>query len=291
LLVNEALSKMTGYPVPKLLGMSVLQIIGSEERSGLHSSLTRATLGRRTPIRVSTRYQPASGDRVWAELTTTPVLDEDGTARTGISCLQSLSPRDTPEVERSARHDSQTGLLTPAALRQELADALHRSRRFDTNGALFVAQIEHVDPATRLPVADQEGDLFAMAARRLAAVLRAEDSITRLDDNTVAVLIEEISVSDASGMSERIGAALRQLVTREGRAIETRADIGVAVLGDQCDDADAVLTQVDVALKRAKRIGPNTHVLFERVEDPPVKPQQAKQPLYSRSAEEAHNHS
>jgi diguanylate cyclase (GGDEF)-like protein len=91
------------------------------------------------------------------------------------------------------------------------------------------------------------------AAGILKSILRPTDTIARLGGETFAVLIEEVANPDTPIMiSARIQTRVRKYLARLENELQMRANVGVALCGQELTTADEVLHAAEQALALAK---------------------------------------
>src|SRR5205823_14850904 len=104
--------------------------------------------------------------------------------------------------------------------------------------------------------------LLCLVASRLQHGLRAEDTAARLGGDEFAVLIPGLtSAAEARATAERLLDRVHQPATIEGRPMNIRASVGVA-LGAAGDDGDPIVRNADTAMYWAKQQGKAQVVLF-----------------------------
>lgn len=96
---------------------------------------------------------------------------------------------------------------------------------------------------------------------RLQASVRGHDTVARLGGDEFAVLLESVDLQTATEITDRIHAALRELVPIEGSGLNAHASIGIALSGDTTRPDD-ILRNADAAMYNAKRQGKNRHSIF-----------------------------
>ena len=112
----------------------------------------------------------------------------------------------------------------------------------------------------------EAGDvLLAVAAQRLAACLRAEDTVARFGGDEFALLVEEVDgEAGAVTVAERIAASFREPVLLDTREVFVGASVGIVISKPRCGDgADSLLRNADLAMYRAKATGRGRHVMFD----------------------------
>jgi diguanylate cyclase (GGDEF)-like protein len=168
----------------------------------------------------------------------------------------------TRELSHRALHDGLTGLPNRVLVLDRAAQMLARARRDPglEAGALFIdidgfkqVNDRHGHPA---------GDLVLRAvAERLAATLRAQDTVGRIGGDEFVVLAESTGQSAALELiAERIVEALRApLALPGGAVISVSASVGLAQ--GRYDTAEELLRDADRALYRAKAAGKDRYAV------------------------------
>jgi len=98
---------------------------------------------------------------------------------------------------------------------------------------------------------------------RLAACVRATDTVARIGGDEFAVILESVEIErDAHAVAQKIVAALREPFEIEGHRVEVSASVGVAILCDRDGFlAEALLKRADRALYDAKGAGKDRYAL------------------------------
>jgi diguanylate cyclase (GGDEF)-like protein len=105
--------------------------------------------------------------------------------------------------------------------------------------------------------------LLRETARRLDAVVRAQDTVARLGGDEFAILLEDVERDrEALEAAARLKAALEPVVTVAGRELRSAASIGVAWAWEGAT-ADEILRNADVAMYAAKDRGKAQVAEFE----------------------------
>jgi diguanylate cyclase (GGDEF)-like protein len=169
------------------------------------------------------------------------------------------------EMQQLAFHDSLTGLANRALLTLRLEGTLQRRQRPPLGPAVLFLDLDDfkmVNDSLGHGVGDR---LLSLVAERLRGCLRPADTAARLGGDEFAILLDEVrSISDASGVAERMIAALRAPFTVDGTRVLIHASIGVVIATPERTSADELLRDADIAMYRAKERGKGTWELFEQ---------------------------
>jgi len=165
------------------------------------------------------------------------------------------------EREQQAYHDALTGLANRKLL---ISDARQRIERADDDNlavALFLLDLDRFKEINDT-LGHQVGDaLLQLVGRRLAAVVRPEDTVARLGGDEFAILVTDVAQpGQAMDVAERVRAALAEPFRHDSMSFEIDASIGVALHPDHGQDFETLLQRADVAMYVAKERGTGIEV-------------------------------
>lgn len=156
----------------------------------------------------------------------------------------------TKGLARQALRDEATGLISHALYRDRLKRALAFARRRDREVAVmmidfaFDPELERNDRLTDVALAE--------AGRRLADDLRETDSIARLADCKLGLLIEGMRTPNHAAMvAKKILRRLRSSVDVDGKAIDLIPSMGIAIYPREGGESDLLLRRAEAALRQA----------------------------------------
>lgn len=162
-------------------------------------------------------------------------------------------------LHRQALTDELTGLANHRRLQELLAQGVERFHRTQTPLALLLLDLDDFK-AVNDSRGHQTGDLVLRAvADALRDCCRADDEPARYGGEELAVLIQGVEFAQAVGLAERVRAAVEalELVDTEGERLRVTTSVGVAALGPEIADGEALIAAADQALYQAKRDGKN----------------------------------
>jgi diguanylate cyclase (GGDEF)-like protein len=164
--------------------------------------------------------------------------------------------------ELLAMHDPLTGLPNRTLLLKRAERVLRDSG--ERLVALLFIDLDHfkqVNDAMGHPIGDE---LLRQIGQRLAEVIREEDFAARLGGDEFAVLCDELGdAATVLELANRIAAALSGPVVLRGVSLHVEASVGIALSPMHARDVDGLLQRADVALYKAKEIGPGSVVLYD----------------------------
>jgi diguanylate cyclase (GGDEF)-like protein/PAS domain S-box-containing protein len=244
---------------------------------------------------VEHRILRRDGETRWVSTRSQTVFEVDGAARRPVRTVGAVidvterklaeeelrRARDSVEIanrelqralEREqvvSRTDGLTGLpnrvLFQDRLRQAIASAAREPGRRVAVLLMDLDNFKEINDTLGHPAGDQ---VLIQIARRLAGVLRDEDTITRLGGDEFAVLLPAVSMPPESvqQVAQKLLAALTAPVFYEDRELHIAASIGISLYPDHGDDAALLVARADVAMyaSKARRAGP---VLYDPAMD------------------------
>ncbi|MDY7101135.1 MAG: EAL domain-containing protein [Actinomycetota bacterium] len=265
---NAAAERLFGWDSEEVVGRPAIDLVPPGLRDRYRRALT--THG---------ASGPATG--VTGEALEVPGLRRDGSTfpmrlavastRVGdeqmfIANLRDVSDRRALEdaLAHQATHDGLTGLPNRTELLARLDDALDHAGSGAGDVAILFIDLDRFKVVND-SLGHRAGDLLLVeVARRLGAVVRADDVVARLGGDEFVVLCSRVTDRAAvDEVAERICEALAEPVSLDGADAYVSVSVGIAWAGSNAD-ADRMLRAADLAMYRAKGTGRNRVVVFDR---------------------------
>jgi len=199
-------------------------------------------------------------------LTTTAPLRNGHDVVVGV-LTTSLDITDRKQAEAHLIHLAHHDPLTDLPNRVLLSDRLRRevglARRGDRPFALHLVDLDDFKSINDL-LGHSAGDRFLIeAARRLRAVVGAEDTVARVGGDEFAVLQTGVTrEEDATDLARRIVETLGEPFVVAGRRLASGASVGITFHPADGEDATELLKNADLAMYRAKSEGGNQFCIF-----------------------------
>ncbi|MEO8674463.1 MAG: diguanylate cyclase [Casimicrobiaceae bacterium] len=264
IMVNSALSRLTGYAAEELLGKTLAE--SSFRPIDLAESDARmAQLNDQGFVTGEVARFRKDGTPLSLWVTATTVRDAGGTITnyvrvfTDISLLKATQEK----LEQLASFDPLTGLPNRRLLQDRLGRALLRAERNKNRMALMFIDLDRFKKVNDTLGHDIGDLLLRGVASRLQKCIRASDSVGRFGGDEFAIVLEDTAVpNDAKRVAERIVASLAEPFHLNGHAVRTAASIGIAFYPTNGIDAATLLRNADMAMYEAKRSGSNRFEFF-----------------------------
>jgi two-component system cell cycle response regulator len=168
-------------------------------------------------------------------------------------------------LEALALNDPLTGLANRRLLADRMSMALVHARRNKSSMAVMYLDLDgfkQINDTLGHGVGDV---LLKMAAGRLVATVREEDTVARLGGDEFVIALWHISGNDyAATVALKLIEAVSLPYDIEGRTVSITASAGVGIYPVHGEDADTLMKSADLALYEAKRAGKNVYRISER---------------------------
>lgn len=288
--INPAFTRVTGYSSGETIGQRLDELLTPEGIAALREKLplhgTRVSASEPThaePLTVEVQLLCKNGSRIWMEILSTPERDVNGRIvgyrRIGRNITERREMQD--RVRELAFHDALTGLPNRRLLNDRLGQAMARSKRSSTYGAVLFLDLDNFKPLN-----DEHGhaagdQLLIEVADRLHDCVREIDTVARFGGDEFVVVLgalkttREGSLALAQNVAEKISAVLSRpyhlaVHQHDGTEISIEhtctSSIGGALFFDNEARQEEVLKRADSAMYRAKNEGRN-RIRFAGVED------------------------
>jgi diguanylate cyclase (GGDEF)-like protein len=180
--------------------------------------------------------------------------------------FESARHRADQKLAFAATHDSLTGLANRTLILDRTEQMLVRARRNHTPVAALFIDLDDFKSINDTLGHDAGDELLRAVAARLDSVVRATDTLGRLDGDEFVVIAENPSLAAGPELlAERLLEALEQPFTLgqpgDKTTVAITASGGIAT-GDRTSAGD-LLRDADIAMYRAKWDGKNRYVVFE----------------------------
>ncbi|AJY46375.1 EAL domain-containing protein [Martelella endophytica] len=238
-----------------------LRYIHPGDRDRFRSTLDLFLEWRRGRLKMEFRMRANDGHYHWMLIRARPVLSTDGEVIRCVGTLSDLTDQkvSTQRLLQDAVIDNLTGLPNRTIFLDRLQSLIVQSRA--GNGfrpTLIVADIDrYSDINETLGFAAGDNILIALT-RRIQRLLKPEDTLSRLSDNSFAIiLLSQSDPGEVADFTDQLASAIDMPIAFESREISLTASIGIASWHEEHETAEAFLEDARLATLRAKRMGGN----------------------------------
>lgn len=266
LYVSPSCELLLGYRYDEMLGQDPYLFFHPDDCQRIYQETHAAALSRK-PTPTTYRIRQKSGQYIWFETLTKPILNASGQ----IVQLQTTSRDVTARIEaqnqlkHDALHDALTGLPNRHLLMERLELAISRAKRFeDYRFAVLFLDLDRFKVIND-SLGHLAGDQLLIAiAQKLQFTLRSIDLAARLGGDEFVILLEDVKdIQEAVRATERIFAALQTPLMLEEREVYTTSSIGIVFGSKDYGEASHLLRDADIAMYRAKNKGKARYEIFD----------------------------
>ena len=257
LAVNQAYCQMTRYDRSELLARELFELpCHSDARR--HSQAIQSALAQQGGWQGELVEARKHGELHPQRLQLTAVRDAQGHLSQMVGFFTDLSARRASEerLRYLAHYDELSGLANRSLFRLRLQEAAQRVRSNGRSLALLHIDLDRfklLNESLGHELADQ---LIHKIARRIVSAVPEADTVARLAGDEFAVLFDGYSnLSSLVRVTTRLLNKLRKPQRLDGHEVVVSASVGISVLSDATLDADALISQADMAKQHAKHLG------------------------------------
>ncbi|WP_265942828.1 EAL domain-containing protein [Dechloromonas sp. A34] len=267
--VNEAFSRITGYPREEAIGRNPHILRSNRQDAAFYQAMWQALAGQGFwSGEIWNRHK--NGHDYPQLLTINTVRDAAGKATHYVAVFTDITriKLHETELEHSAHYDALTGVPNRVLLADRMGQAIALSRREKK-----LMAVSYLDLDGFKPINDRYGHaagdrLLVEITRRLKGLLRGSDTIARLGgDEFVFLLLGMEGSPQCTATLERILEVIAQPVDLGGYAVSVSASIGVTLYPLDDGDPDTLLRHADQAMYQAKEAGRNRYHFYDPEQD------------------------
>jgi diguanylate cyclase (GGDEF)-like protein/PAS domain S-box-containing protein len=252
---NKAAERIFGYAAAEAIGHNVKMLMPSpytEEHDGYLERYHRERTPRIIGIGRKVFGLRKNGEVFRMQLAVTEIKQIDRSMFIGLVRDISMEEAARERIEFLALHDPLTGLPN----RAQFSDALEATlKRGGAHAVLFI-DLDGFKPINDSLGHEAGDEALKAVASRLRHAVAADDFVARLGgDEFVAILRDIPERNTAAAIAERLIAAISQPLTLLGNPSRLGASIGIAMIPEHGNQANAVLTAADNAMYSAKHAG------------------------------------
>ena len=256
---NDALTRLTGYTLPEVMGLSIFNFISHEWRAVAYE-YTRA--GREDPYEVTIRHKDGHTIPVEVVGKTMPQLHADYR----VVVVRDITARKEAQERETflALHDTLTQLPNRRFLMEQLGKVLSMARRRKFMVAVLFINLDHFKTVND-SLGHHAGDqLLCDVAERLRQSVRDTDLVARLSgDEFVAVLTDIHTPDDAAMVADKLIETMRSAFTVGQLPLTMSLSIGISLFPGDDTTVQGLLRCADTAMYHAKDSGRGNRQFYQ----------------------------
>jgi len=257
--VNRAYAAILGCDPDELVGKTIKEVTHPDDWEANAVQFDALVAGTIDRYNMEKRNIDVHGNEVWVTVSTSCVRDDAGHPVYLIGQIEDITERREmrERLAHAAVHDQLTGLPNRVLFMDRLELALSRAQRDHNCVALMFLDLDRfklINDSLGHEVGDR---LLERVAHRLGGALRAVDTLARFGGDEFTVLCEVNDKAEALEIADRLVLAMQQPLALADSELFVSVSVGVALSLDGTESGADLLRNADVAMYRAKEIGPS----------------------------------
>jgi diguanylate cyclase (GGDEF)-like protein/PAS domain S-box-containing protein len=268
--LNLMAERMTGWSKPEATGRrmdDVFRIEDATTRETIPNPMNQAiALNRVGHLPTNCILIRRDGHESFIEDSAAPIHDRIGGILGSVIVFRDVSTARAlaEETMHASQHDFLTGLPNRLLLNDRLGQAIALAKRRGNDVAVLFMDLDgfkHINDSLGHLVGDR---LLQSIAKRLTALIRTPDTISRQGGDEFVVLLQEIETpEDAAVVAKRIIQAVSQVHSIGEHDLFITASIGMSLYPQDGLDGEALMKNADTAMYRAKDSGRQCFKFFK----------------------------
>jgi diguanylate cyclase (GGDEF)-like protein/PAS domain S-box-containing protein len=262
------------YGIPQTVAMSYkiwAATVSPEDLPEVEAKLKRA-IEQRSDERAEFRITAADGALRYVSAVERAVVNESGAVCRVIGVNVDVTERKHAEEElrrnqvmmtHLAEHDVLTGLPNQRVLRDRVERAIRMAERNRQRVAVLFLDLDgfkHINDSLGHAIGDK---LLQSTARRLAASMRASDTLSRFGGDEFILLLPEVRQPGGTATAAtRLLESIARIHSVAGHELQVSACIGISVYPDDGLDGETLIKNADTAMYHAKSKGGSNFQFF-----------------------------
>jgi len=261
--VNPKMAAMLGYTIEEMLDQPLVRFMDDEGRSILERNIARRQQG--VAERHEFKFIRKDGVEMWATLATNPIFDPDGSYMGALALVSDITERKLSAelIWHQANYDALTTLPNRNMFHDRLAQEMKKAKRDGLFLALLFIDLDQFKEINDSLGHEMGDKLLVEAASRIAACMRASDTLARLGGDEFVVILPGLDqVTSVERVAQQIVASLNKPFQLGPATGSVSASIGIALYPSDADDPEQLLRHADQAMYAAKNGGRNRYSYF-----------------------------
>ncbi len=264
LMVNDAFSKITGYPSHEVIGKDPTFLYSEREGSDLYKIMLE-TLYRCGKWQGEVWSRRKNGTVYPEWLSISGILDEEKQITHYVAIFSDITERKLSEerLVYLAHHDILTDLPNQRLMTERLTQAIKQAERKEKQLAFLSIDLDRfkqVNEAFGRPLGDE---LIITVANRLKSAVRDCDTISHLSGDVFAILLgESDEIEHTATIAQKILHLLSKPIHLDGHPIIISASIGISLYPSDGTDSRTLIGHADQAMSRVKNQGCNGYQFY-----------------------------
>lgn len=262
-MLNHAVTVISGYSEAEVLGQDLHMLVaGADDKNFYHAMWEKIDTHGSWQGEVSNCRKDGSLYPGWFSVSR--ALDTQGNVTHIIGIFNDITKHKEAEahINQLVNFDALTGLPNRILLTDRIKQAISIAQRNNEPLALMyldLDQFKNVNDSLGHHIGDE---LLKLLAERLKALVREEDTVSRLGGDEFIMVLREADSNGAIRVANRLLEVIAQPCLIGQYELVITPSIGIALYPTDGEDFDTLFKCADVAMYRAKQSGRNHYCFF-----------------------------
>lgn len=255
---NDAYCKILGYSAEEILQKTIYDLT-KETREEVEKELEKILTEKKDFVSKK-QHKKKTGDSVNIEVSIS--LISYGEKAIFCFVVRDLTALNKLEetVKYEAFHDVLTNLPNQRLFQEQLLTAIANASRHQHLMALMFVYLENYEEIKQNFPDTINSQFWQTFTQLLKSCFRSGDTLARWEDREFMALMPRIrAAKDTAKIGKRIIDSLKQPIEIEGKSIQIKVAIGIAVYPLDGEDGDALLVKASASLEQSQKQGNNTY--------------------------------
>jgi diguanylate cyclase (GGDEF)-like protein/PAS domain S-box-containing protein len=260
---NEAFFRITGYVPQEVLGGNPRMLQSGKTSPEVYLDMWQQ-LNAGEPWKGEFINRRKDGTEYVETVHISPVHQPDGQVTHYLAIKEDITRQKQADqqIHQLAYFDALTGLPNRQLLTDRFQQAASMAERQKGPLALMFIDLDHFKNINDTLGHRAGDDLLIQSARRLEALLRADDTLSRQGGDEFVLVLPGCGAKQAALVAEKLIEASAGTLQIDGHDIVVTLSVGIAIYPNDGTDFDTLSKCADVAMYRAKDEGRNTFRFF-----------------------------
>ncbi len=262
---NEEMSTISGVSSDDLLANGWLHVVHPDDKRRISEQFQLLVQKNAPHINIDCCLMLPDGVLKWVTGNIAPMFDANGQQIGFLGTLSNISELKEAydQLEQMAFYDTLTGLANRRLFRNRLEHMLSNIPRSGNGVALILIDLDHFKHVNDSMGHDSGDSLLTVISERLKHCVRFTDTVARLGGDEFAVILPNVpDTLTVSAISEKIMLAISKPVLLSDQEITVSASMGISMAPEDCNTAEVLIKNADLALYKAKDEGRNNFKFF-----------------------------
>lgn len=261
--VNAAFTDITGYTADEVLGKDPRILASGRHEREFYAEMWD-TLNATGYWSGEVWNRRKDGSVYLEEIAIHAITDVKGNVCSRLAIFSDITQKKATQdaITHQAQHDFLTNLPNRLLFCDRFSQQLAQAKRHGIKFAVISMDLDDFKPVNDRLGHALGDDLLIAVTRRLSALVREIDTVSRFGGDEFAILVSEVeSIEDVINLADKILAKLSEPFALNQHQVQVTVSLGIAMYPDHGVDMSTIMRSADNAMYEAKRSGRNQYAI------------------------------